>query len=190
MHGPVKGYGSTILSHPQVAQIELELARGISIKNIARRYSLSRDALYRHRRRMSPQLKAQLRIAQDTRPIDLEKLRETESTGLLQHLMSLRGRAYNTLTACDEANDSAGSARMHNVILRNLETTGKLLGELDTGARTVVNNLTITGEYLELRHKIVRALAPFPDARAAVSAALRETEVQAVPKLIEGSVIA
>ena len=45
MPGPVKGYGSTILNHPQVAQVELELARGISIKNIAKRYHLSRDAL-------------------------------------------------------------------------------------------------------------------------------------------------
>jgi hypothetical protein len=77
-----KGKACNCCSHRERQAIDLGLARGVSVTALARRYAVSTDALYRHRKAHLPaQLRAKL--------IDLERLRENESQSLLANPVAL-----------------------------------------------------------------------------------------------------
>ena len=145
---------------------------------LARRYGLSADALGRHSRNHLPaQLRAKL-IAGPDLAIDLDRLRETESQSLLVHLVSLRARLFHSLDVAEENGDGHMLATLSSQIHRNLEVTGRLLGALGIGS-SVTNNILIAPQYVEMRHAFLAALAPFPEARIAVAAALHGMEHKA-----------
>src|SRR5262249_16948681 len=162
-----------VCRHRERAGIELALARGVSIGALARRYGLSDDALGRHRRNhMPPQLRARLLAGPDL-DIDLDKLRETESQSLLANLVALRHRLVGSADVAEEAGDSNMVCRVTGQLHQNLEVTGKLLGDLGIGS-TTINNVLVMPAYVEMRIELVRALAPFPQAREAVAAFLHK----------------
>jgi hypothetical protein len=168
----------SVCKHRERAGIELALARGVSTGALARRYGLSDDALGRHRRNhMPPQLRAKLLAGPDIE-IDLDKLREAESQSLLANLVALRRRLFAALDLAEENGDGFMLTRVSSQLHVNLETTGKLLGDLGIGS-TSVTNILIQPAYVELRVELVRALAPFPEARQAVAAALHQLEGKA-----------
>jgi hypothetical protein len=164
--------------HRELAGINLALARGVSVRALARRYSLSIDSLFRHRKaHLPPQLRASL-IAGPDLDIDLDKLRETESQSLLANLVALRGRLFSILDVAEEHGDGTMLARLAGQLHNNLELTGKLLGDLHHGS-TTINNVLIQPQYVTMRVELVRALAPFPEARMAVAAVLHQIESNA-----------
>jgi len=78
----MRGKACTVCAHREAAAIDLALARGVGTGAIARRYDVSTDSLYRHRKAHLPaQLRARLIAGPDTE-IDLDRLRETESQSL------------------------------------------------------------------------------------------------------------
>src|SRR5260370_18057076 len=76
-----------------------------------------------------------------------------------------------------QESDPRGAGMAHKAVLINIEIEGKLLGELGQHTQnTTVQNLVIAPEYLRLRQLLLGALRPYPQARAAVLAALRSVE--------------
>jgi hypothetical protein len=168
----------TVCHHREVTGINLGLARGVSVRALASRYKLHEDALYRHRmNHLPPQLRASL-IAGPDLSIDLDKLRETESQSLLANLVALRGRLFQILDVAEEGGDGNMLSRIAGQLHNNLEITGKLLGDLSSG-HTSVTNVLIQPQYVHMRVELVRALAPFPEARQAVAAVLHTIESKA-----------
>jgi transposase-like protein len=157
----------TVCRHRECAAINLALARGVAVSALARRYVVSTDALYRHRKHIPAQLRAKL-LAGPHVEIDLDKLRETESQSLLANLVALRHRLFAALDAAEENGDGFMLTRVSSQLHVNLETTGKLLGNLGVGATTIMNIL-VQPAYVEMRVELVRALAPYPEARQAVA---------------------
>src|SRR5216683_250559 len=73
--------------------------------------------------------------------------------------------------------DPRGAVQGHKALLFNLEVEGKLLGEIGRVSPATINqNLIVSADYLRLRQLLLSALRPFPQARAAVLAALRSVE--------------
>jgi transposase-like protein len=133
--------------HRELAGINLALARGVSVRALARRYGLSRDSLYRHLNgHLPPQLRASLIVGPDL-DIDLDKLRETESQSLLANLVALRGRLFLSLDVAEECRDGTMLARIAGQLHNNLELTGKLLGDLSSG-HSNVTNILIAPQYV------------------------------------------
>lgn len=66
-------------------------------------------------------------------------------------------------------------SRVAGQLHHNLELTGKLLGDLGVGS-TTINNVLLVPAYVNMRVELVRALAPYPDAREAVAAVLHRLE--------------
>ena len=62
------------------------------------------------------------------------------------------------------------AARVASQLHRNFELVGKLLGDLSTGGTTV--NVLLQPTYITMRVELVKALAPFPEARTAVALVL------------------
>lgn len=165
----------TVCRHRERAALDLALARGVSAYALAKRHRLSTDALYRHAKRHLPaQLRASL-LAPSIEGLDLDKLRGTESQSLLAHLVSIRWRLFGALDVAESGGDGNMLARIAGQLHHNLELTGKLLGDLGVGS-TTINNVLLVPAYVNMRVELVRALAPFPQAREAVAAVLHRLE--------------
>jgi hypothetical protein len=172
-----RGTQCTVCRHRERAGLDLALARGVSVGALARRYKLGPDSVYRHARTHLPaQLKAALLAGPDL-DIDLDRLRETESQSLLANLIAIRRRLFASLDVAEEFADVHMVPRIAGALHQNLEITARLLGDLGTGS--TVTNILIQPAYVEMRVELVRALAPFPDARQAIAAVLHTIEGKA-----------
>jgi hypothetical protein len=180
--GKKTGPQCTVCSHREHAAIDLALANGVSGRAVAARYGVSHDAVHRHRtNHLPPQLRAKLLAGPDL-DIDLDRLRNTESQSLLMHLVAIRGRLLHTMDIAEECGDGMMVSKLAGAIHKNLELTGRLLGDLNVGS-TTTNNILVAPQYVELRIALMGALAAFPDAKAAVAAALHKLEHRAAEQV-------
>lgn len=177
-----KGVECQVCAHPDRASVELGLANKVPARVLAKRYGLHDDAVWRHgRHHMTPELHAHLMTRGRMQPTDLENLRITESEGVLQHLVALRGRMYGWADIAEQQGDVKAAAAIAAQIVKNIEVTAKLLGDIKTGTTNITNNLLLTGEYHALRTAIMQALRAHPEARADVAAALVAFQSPALP---------
>jgi transposase-like protein len=170
---------STILDHPERAAIEFALAKGIPIRQIAKKHNVSIHVLYRYRDQIPPQLRAAHLGARLKAGADLEKLRIDESEGILQNLALQRARLLLVQDAALESGDRREVAYISDVIHRNVKLTGVYLGEFAKHQVQTSVSVLIMPQYLDMRAALLRALTPFPAARKAVATALHDLEAQA-----------
>jgi hypothetical protein len=194
-----------VCQHPERAAQEIALARGVSMDTLHGRYpDVSRDSFGRHRKNHMSDIMARLR-AEELEQAEsakyrkaLDQLREREERSLLAHLVATRHKLQSLGEKADAKNDYRTSGQIQSRILGVLEATGRVLGSFaDSHARVVNNNtLVLDPSYLKLRSGLMRCLANFPQARAAVAQMLAELEsvenqpaVKAEPLLITATVI-
>lgn len=158
-------------------EIELALARKVSLKQISRKFGPSIFSIYRHSKNHMPAtLQAALVSTGTPTVIDLEALRQSESEGLLQTLVVQRARIYKALDAAEESGDLRAVAALHGRLDGNVNTVAKLIGDINTHAAHVTNNVYVSPEFLTFRGELVKALRPIPEARKALARVLRSVE--------------
>lgn len=174
--------------------IDTLCARGVSAKLIAERVNvsfgagatkkLSDSSIYRHRKHLPAavieSLQAKSLGAVLGKGVTLDELRAQESQNLLAHLIAYRAELDSDIGAARGNGDLRTVASLVGRRNHLLEVLARLLGEL--GITTVTNNVALVAspDYLAMRSALMRALSPFPQARAAVAAAMLELE--AAPK--------
>ncbi len=165
------------------AEIEFKLATGQSVRQIANDHGVHESALHKWRKRnLSPQL-CSAYMGRLLKPgVDLEKLKTEESSGLLQSLATQRARLLLSQDAALELENGQLVATLSNAIHRNLELVARYLGEMQQHSTKTVQHVLMTPEYLALRAALIKALAPFPEARRAVAAAFHEAESNAAAR--------
>jgi hypothetical protein len=165
--------------------IERALAMGVSMTRVAARYGFSLAAVHRFRDRMPAQLKAAI-IGATLKPgvDDLDELRSDEAAGLLGNLAHQRARLLLMQDVAMEEGAGELVARLSGVIHKNLEMVGKYLGLFANLSVSTNVNVLISEDYLKLRHALVTALYPFPEARRAVSEALHRIEGEVAAKML------
>lgn len=103
-----------------------------------------------------------------------------EGDSVLDYLKLCRTTLTAQLALMSEAGDGRGAAIVAAQLTRTLETIARITGELGDLARNslTVNNTVILNspEFAKAQATILRALAPFHDARLAVVRALRELD--------------
>lgn len=177
-----KGVECQVCAHPDRASVELGLANKVPCRVLAKRYGLQDDAVWRHgRHHMTAELHASLITRGRMSPTDLENLRITESEGVLQHLVALRGRMYGWADIAEQQGDVKAAAAIGGQIVKNIEVTAKLLGDIRTGTTNITNNLLLVPEYHAFRTAMMQALRPYPEALAAVAAVLKDVQTAALP---------
>lgn len=173
-----------VCEHPDRASIELGLANNVPGRVLGKRYGIHHDAVFRHgRNHIPPEVRAKLMTRGRMTPLELENLRQTESEGVLHHLVAVRARLYSYMDEAEQQTDYKGAATIGNAVLRNLEVTAKLLGDLHTGTVNVTNNLLVMPEFHALRTSIMQALRGHPQARADVVKALHGFESPDLPNV-------
>jgi hypothetical protein len=139
------------------------LVHRIPVRVLSRRFELSKDSIFRHRRlHMSPQLVAAMLAALRPSDVDLEELQRSESEGLLANLVAQRARLQMLSEMAFERGELSAATSVERAITNSLELTSKLLGMIVS--RTETRSILVTSDYLELRNCIVHALKPFPEA--------------------------
>jgi hypothetical protein len=149
----------TICAHPQREAIDRVLITGGSYRDIAGHYELSKSAVQRH---VLDHLPAELAKAHEAEEV-------TEADKLLNEVERLHQLALAMLSKAAASSDWRTALSGIREARGCLELLAKLRGQLDE--RPVVN-LLVVPENVATRTTIMRALMDYPDARAAVVAAL------------------
>ena len=151
----------TICTHERRFKIEELLAtRQSTYRGIARKYGVSEDAVSRHVK--AGHVGHLLALAADAE-------RAAQGDTLLDRIEALQAETRAVLTEAKETDNYSARLGAIREMRRNLELIGEATKELN---RTPTLNLHLNPEYIEVRTLIVRALGPYPDAKAAVVRAL------------------
>jgi hypothetical protein len=183
-----------VCRHPERWRVELLRAGGASLDSLAEKFSLERDAIWRHwTNHVSQEMKASYLCG----PAQLAELAEkaaAEGDSVLDHLRMIRTVLTGQLAAMTEAGDGRGAAYVAGRLTQVLETIARVTGELGSMAQSIniTNNVAVLAEHpyiLKMQAVTLRALAAFPDARASVEAAYRELDQDNAPATLPAKVI-
>ena len=192
-----------VCQHPERARIELLKAGGAGIDALADKFGVHRDAIWRHwTHHVSDEAKASYLCGLDDFALLAEKAAE-EGDSVIDYLKICRTSLVAQLATMSEAGDARGVVAVTAQLTRTLEAIAKVTGELSTLANNTINinttnNVAVLAEhpmFVKLQVAILKALAPHPDARRDVIAALNELDgsepraVSVAPGAISAKVI-
>jgi len=165
-------------NHLERVRIERLLAAGASIKGAARKFAIDYHALRRHwRNHVSAEARAVYMAGAGAAKDQLEEIVADESIALIDHYRICSRRALQGLSAASELGDGNSLALLAGRLHENFRDCGRLTGELQRGPLlSVQNNILVNPDYTRAIARIVSAVAPYPEAREAVIAALRELD--------------
>src|SRR5262249_9434821 len=165
-------------NHAERVRIERFLAAGASIKGAARKFQIDYHALRRHWvNHVSAEARAAYIAGAGATKDQLEEVVADESLALIDHYRLVREALYKGFSAASEAGDGSAVALLAGRVHENLRDSARLSGELQRGPLlNVQNNILVNPDYTTAIARIVSAVAPFPEARQAVIAALRDLD--------------
>ena len=169
--------------HLDRVRIERLLAAGASIKGTARKFEIDYHALRRHwTNHVSAEAHAAYITGAGASKDQLEEIVTDESLALIDHYRIVRSALYKGFGAASEIGDGNALALLAGRLHENLRDTGRLTGELQRGPLlNIQNNLLVNPDHTKAIARIVSAVAPYPEAREAVIAALRDLDVTSAP---------
>ena len=177
----------TICKHPARPQIDLALATGVSGKAIAKRFSCSPHAIYRHRQ---SHLTSEMRTALATKVLqregDIRKVLLEEGTGVVEALKAVRGPLFGMFLTAVDAGDSKAAAALSGRIHESLSLSAKLTGELMPHTGVTVTNVLLSPDFQRLRSELMRVLVRYPEAHHEVVAIFRRAGDRAAAEMAAG----
>src|SRR5215469_10988608 len=176
-------------NHLERVRIERLLAAGASIKAAARKFAINYHALRRHwRNHVSAEARADYIAGAGASKDQLEAIVADEALALIDHYRIVRGMLYKGFTAAAELEDGNALSLLAGRLHENFRDCGRLTGELQRGPLlNIQNNVLVNPDYTRAIARIVGAVAPYPEARDAVIAALRDLDAVSAPALVDRS---
>ncbi|MDO4356535.1 MAG: hypothetical protein Q4E13_08510 [Clostridia bacterium] len=147
----------SVCAHEQSEQITSELVNGVPLRTLAEKYGLSVGALHRHKQHI---------VAQMANSGDVGELQEPGT--VLKRIADLDERADRLYREAVKNKDLLNATRALKELREIISLYAKLTGELNTQAQVVHQHLHVTPEWITLRQQMLSALAPYPEARAAL----------------------
>jgi hypothetical protein len=184
-----------VCRHDERWRIELLRAGGASLDSLAAKFGVDRDSIWRHwHDHVTDEAKAGYLCG----PAELATLGERaaiEGDSVLDYLRLCRTVLTGQLAAMTEAGDGRGAAYVAGQVTRTLEAIARVTGEIGELARSTINingNISILTDspaFARVQATMLRALAPFPDARGAVVMACRSLDEESAPVTSAAKVI-
>jgi hypothetical protein len=170
-------------NHLERARIERLLAAGASMKGTARKFAIDYHALRRHWiNHVSTEARAAYIAGAGATKDQLEAMVADESLAIIDHYRIVRGGLYKGFGAASEIGDGNALALLAGRLHENLRDCARLTGELQRGPLlNIQNNVLVNPDYMKAIARIVVAVAPYPEARAAVIMALRDLDSASDP---------
>lgn len=177
-----------VCNSPHRHSVDVALAHGLGHDAIGKRFDLSPHSVQRHgKNHLSPQMMAAVQHALHPSAVDLDALKVSEGENLLHHLVHQRARIGQHIELAVSIGDAGAAIRGEAAITSNLQLVSKLLGVLVNVHEMRHQHILTHPDYLRLREVLLRALAPFPDARIAVGRALAGIETQAAEDITKAA---
>ena len=155
----------TVCAHPEHESIDRALVAGDPYRFISERFGTSLSALSRHRADHLPAALTQAKAADEA----------AHGDDLLSQLTDLAADARRIASKAEDADDFRSALAGIRELVRIVELLAELRGELDRRPVTIITS----PEWLRLRGMLLLALAPYPEARAAVAGQLLQLEAGA-----------
>jgi len=170
-------------NHLERVRIERLLSAGGSIKGTARKFEIDYHALRRHwMNHVTAEARATYIAGAGVAKDQLEEAVADESLALIDHYRIVRGALYKGMSAACEVSDNNALALLSGRLHENFRDCGRLTGEVQRSPLlNVQNNVLINPDYTKAIARIVSAVAPYPEARDAVVAALRDLDAASDP---------
>jgi hypothetical protein len=176
-----KGPACSVCIHRDRARIEASRIAGVSLTNLAKKFGVGRDAIHRHMHAHVSEDERAMYLAEV--PIkDLAEAAAAEGVSVIEYLSIVRTVLMTQFQMCAAAHDKNGVAILAGRLTEVLNSIGRITGEMGALASnhiSITNNVAVLSEhpaFAKLQATMLRALAPFPDARAAVVTALRDLD--------------
>lgn len=150
----------SVCEHSRSEEITLELLGNAPLRSVAKKYSLSVSALQRHKQHIARQM------------LLPESAEITEPLSVMERVKELDARADCLYNEAMRNNDHLNAVRALKELREITALYAKLTGELNAQAQVVHQHLHITPEWISLRQTMLAALAPYPEARAALIEAI------------------
>lgn len=149
----------TVCAHKDVEEINRRVVSGDSIAEISRNFGLSDDALRRHADKHISKFIIASPSAKEA----------TEADILLKKVEEYEGDARRYRDMAEANGDIEMALKAVDRALRCVELSSKVRGIINDQPQI---NILVNPQWIELRTLIIKALAPFPEARLAVVNAL------------------
>jgi len=149
----------TVCRHPEHEAINAALVIGRPHAEVAAAHGLGYFAIRRHHRAHLPAAMVKAEAAREV----------TRADDLLGQVHQLREKALALLEKAEAAGDHRGALQGIREARGCVELLAKLLGELDESPKIAV---LMSPEWGMVRGLLMTALAPYPEARAAVAGRL------------------
>lgn len=174
------GRSCTVCQHEKRQEVDKALVTGTTHRIVAEQFRLSPSAVYRHKRNHLPvRLKRAFEAGETRKAVELvhhraeEQAREVgQAIDIVQQLKAINGACLEVLQKSRTDGKHALSLKAVDRIHRQIELQAKLLGELQEQGPQV--NVLVAPEWQEIKVHVLQALAPYPEARSAVSKALTD----------------
>jgi hypothetical protein len=152
----------TICTHARRVDINRSLVDGSPVRELAKRFGVSKSALQRHKDdHLSKVILG-----------NAEARKKLEGLSVVERAEQLYEQTQGILEAATAANEPGLALKAIQRLERQLELVGRLLGEIRDIGPTV--NVLIAPEWLALRSAVIGALDEYPEARGAVLRGLQE----------------
>ena len=160
----------TVCTHDELEEIDAALVTGSTLRDIARRYGVSKDAASRHKAHVSRALSQVVAARQ-----------QAGSKTALDRIEHLHDRAMRVLDTAEAEGKASLSLAAVRELRSLVELIAKITGELDERSTVQVLNVATAPEWVAIRAAVMAALIPHPDAAAAVVERLAALEVGSGP---------
>ena len=151
----------TICSHPERNAIDRALIESRPLREVARHYETSKDALFRHKAEHLPGTLVKAKEAEDI----------ASAGGLLKQIVDLQQRTLTVLEKAEDKEDLKTVLQAVRESRGNLELLAKMLGELHEGQGS---SLRSSSQWVSIRSVILQVLAPYPEAQLRLVEALED----------------
>jgi len=159
--------------HADRAQLDADLAAGISLRVLADRYGLSRAAVHRHKSHVS------VSLSRVEAPRVITSNGNASMASSADVLVAAR-RLYDVCSEALEAAAAGGNLLQLALASREmrgaLEVLAKQIERLEQRRSVVVIDVATLPAAIEMRVAMMKALADFPEARLAVAEAMAKLE--------------
>jgi hypothetical protein len=179
---------SKIDQHPDRPAIEAALARRVALRKIGKRYGLTIDCLFRHKRKLLREAPEMFLATQardwKVKPEELEALRLETSEGWLSNVRADLGKVLYFRDVCIADDDHQAAAQWTGHARKYFEMIGHAAEQLKAHSINIQNNFYNSPDYWLIQNAILAALANHPAARADVLRALDGVGSGAAPAMI------
>jgi hypothetical protein len=165
----------TVCRHAERARIELLRIAGVSLDTLASQFGLSRDAVHRHMAKHVTIADKAAYLA-DVPLSELMARAADDGLSLLDFMRIVRATLTRQFQLAASVNDHTATAALAGRLNETLGLIGKLTGELlKLAPGMTINNTAVfieSPQFAQVHGVLLKALAPHPEARAAVVSAV------------------